>query len=128
MAEIARITRQANPPAEVAPIPVQLDPRTETPVFGTAEPAHGLSRLLRLLAYRYPAYDSPRWLILLMADRLDATDEIIREALTRGQQGLVVRHFGRQVRAHPLGAFFTLALPVLAFVGWRWLRPARDAS
>jgi hypothetical protein len=43
-----------------------------TPVFGTAQPPSGLSGLIRRAAYRIPEHEARRWLLLLLADRLEA--------------------------------------------------------
>jgi hypothetical protein len=45
-----------------------------TPVFGTGGRPHGLSGVLRRLAYREPDYRVKRWLLLLIADRVDAQE------------------------------------------------------
>jgi hypothetical protein len=42
-----------------------------TPVFGTAQLPHGLSGLIRRLAYRLPEHEARHWLLLLTADRID---------------------------------------------------------
>lgn len=99
----ATIVRQEPLPGQHEPWPVQVDPARATPVFGTATPSRGVPLLLRRFAYRYPAYDAERWLSLLVADRIAAAGEISGEAVTPGQQGLVIRHFARLVRAHPAG-------------------------
>lgn len=44
------------------------------PVYGTAQPPAGLSGLLRRLAYRYPANRARRWLMLMLADRVDVVE------------------------------------------------------
>jgi hypothetical protein len=43
-----------------------------TPVFGTAQPPSGLSGLIRRAAYRIPEHEARRWLLLLLADRVEA--------------------------------------------------------
>jgi hypothetical protein len=45
-----------------------------TPVFGTAVPPRGLSGLLRRAAYRIPEHRTTHWLVLLLADRIDAIE------------------------------------------------------
>lgn len=44
------------------------------PVYGTAQPPAGLSGLLRRLAYRYPVNRARRWLMLMLADRVDVAE------------------------------------------------------
>jgi len=54
-----------------------------TPVFGTSCPPKGLSGALRKLAYaRYSEARAAHWLILLGADRVDATGAHLRSLLT----------------------------------------------
>ncbi|HEY6460497.1 MAG TPA: hypothetical protein VIY73_10115 [Polyangiaceae bacterium] len=45
-----------------------------TPVFSTATPPHGISGLMRRLAYRSPEHHTMHWLVLLLADRVDAVE------------------------------------------------------
>jgi hypothetical protein len=53
------------------------------PVFGTTAPLHGLSGVLRRLAYaRYSEARSAHWLMLLAADRVDAQESHLRSMLT----------------------------------------------
>jgi hypothetical protein len=49
--------------------------RAATPVFGTAQPARGLSGLVRRAAYRVPEHRSARWALLLAGDRLDVLEQ-----------------------------------------------------
>lgn len=46
--------------------------RARVRVFGTAQPARGLSGMLRKLAYRVPEHRPSRWSLLLAADRIEA--------------------------------------------------------
>ncbi len=48
--------------------------REATPVFGTAQPARGLSGLVRRAAYRIPEHRSGRWALLLLGDRIDVLE------------------------------------------------------
>jgi hypothetical protein len=57
------------------------------PVFGTAQPPAGLSGLLRKLAYRYPTNWARRWMVLMLADRVDAVEHGMRRSL-RGSAAL----------------------------------------
>jgi hypothetical protein len=43
-----------------------------TPVFGTAQPPHGLSGMIRRIAYGIPDQFARHWLLLLLADRVDS--------------------------------------------------------
>lgn len=54
-----------------------------TPVFGTAQPLHGVSGVVRRLAYRrFSEARAAHWLLLLAADRVDATGAHLRSLLT----------------------------------------------
>lgn len=85
------------------PIPIEIHPEKATPVFGTAQPRVGLIRWLKRQAYQLHIHDPRRWYLLILADRVETASELTREAITPGQQYLVVRHFARQARAHPEG-------------------------
>lgn len=53
-----------------------------TPVFGTACPPKGLSGMIRRLAYRkYSEARAAHWLLLMVADRVDAAEHQIAAAL-----------------------------------------------
>ena len=45
-----------------------------TPVFSSAVPPRGVSGALRRLAYRMPDYRARRWLLLMVADRIDVVE------------------------------------------------------
>jgi hypothetical protein len=54
-----------------------------TPVFGTSCPPHGLSGVIRKLAYaRYSEGRAAHWLLLLGADRVDAVESHLRSLAT----------------------------------------------
>jgi hypothetical protein len=54
-----------------------------TPVFGTAQPPHGLSGAIRKYAYaRYSEGRAAHWLLLVAADRVDAGQSHLRSFLT----------------------------------------------
>ncbi len=54
--------------------------RGATPVFGTGQPAHGLSGLVRRAAYRVPEHRAGRWILLLVGDRLDVLEHRLARA------------------------------------------------
>ncbi|MDB4936588.1 MAG: hypothetical protein JWP87_3560 [Labilithrix sp.] len=51
--------------------------REVTPVYGTVAPPRALSGLLRRIAYRAPDYKTRRWLLLILADRIDVIESAI---------------------------------------------------
>jgi len=60
-----------------------IEHRALTPVFGTSCPPRGLSGGLRKLAYhRYSEGRAAHWLLLLLADRVDAVEHHLRSFLT----------------------------------------------
>lgn len=55
-----------------------------TPVFGTAQPLHGLAGRVRRLAYdRYSEGQTAHWLLLVLGDRVDAVSAHARSMFTR---------------------------------------------
>jgi hypothetical protein len=48
-----------------------------TPVFGTGQPLHGMSGLLRRVAYATPETRAKHWMMLLMADRVNVLEHRI---------------------------------------------------
>lgn len=54
--------------------PVVGQGRQLTPVYSVANPPRGLSGLVRRLAYRVPDYRPKRWLLLVLADRIDVLE------------------------------------------------------
>lgn len=48
-----------------------------TPVFGTVQPVHGLSGLVRRLAYGTRETRARHWMLLLLADRVDVWEHRI---------------------------------------------------
>ncbi|HET7785425.1 MAG TPA: hypothetical protein VFL36_05605 [Myxococcales bacterium] len=51
--------------------------RQMTPVFGTAQPLHGISGLVRRIAYSFHETRTRHWMLLLMADRVDRLEHRI---------------------------------------------------
>lgn len=87
------VPREAAPaPAEGArpePPPIQGGGRAAlartgspraTPVFGTAAPAHGVSGAIRRVAYRVPEHRASRWMLLVLADRVDVLEHRAAQA------------------------------------------------
>jgi hypothetical protein len=55
-----------------------------TPVFGTAQPLHGLSGMIRRYAYTYSEGRTAHWLLLIAGDRVDVLENRIG-ALLQGR-------------------------------------------
>lgn len=63
-----------------------------TPVFSTAVPPRGLSGVMRRRAYRMHEHHARRWLVLLLADRVDVWESQVRRhpLIFAGLAGAVV--------------------------------------
>lgn len=85
-----------------------------TPVFGTAQPHHGLSGALRSAAYRVPGHRVRHWMLILLADRVDVVEDRLGSALAMPFEAAGAEGAARRVRSRPL-----LALGVA--VGTAWL-------
>ena len=48
-----------------------------TPVYGTVNPPRALSGVIRRMAYRLPDYKRRRWLMLMLADRVDVIEHTL---------------------------------------------------
>jgi hypothetical protein len=55
-----------------------------TPVFGTAQPLHGLSGAIRRYAYTFSEGRTAHWLLLIAGDRVDVLESRV-EALLKGR-------------------------------------------
>jgi hypothetical protein len=75
-----------------------------TPVFGTSAPLHGASGALRRLAYRrYSEARAAHWLLLVLADRVDATGAHVRSLATiRPDNPITQTGVLGEFRRHPI--------------------------
>ncbi|HSL11935.1 MAG TPA: hypothetical protein VLA82_11535 [Actinomycetota bacterium] len=121
-----------------------------TPVFGTAQPPRGLSGAIRKLSYaRYSEARAAHWLLLVLADRVDAVEHHAQSLLSLRpdnpitQTGIkseitangVKSRFGRgrtDVIHHPLDPIIVagpwVVAGVLAYRGARALARRRNSS
>jgi len=83
--------------------------KPRTPVFGTAQPAQGLSGRIRQAAYKIPEYRTGHWLALLFADRVNAIEW--RLGAGRGQAHAEPR-YEREAAGARKGKAASLLLPV----------------
>ncbi|HEU5152294.1 MAG TPA: hypothetical protein VFU19_17520 [Iamia sp.] len=114
------------------------------PVFGTTCPPKGASGAIRKLAYaRYSEARAAHWLLLLLADRVDATGAHLRSLATlRPDQPITQTGIGGEIGHHPIRSRFgqqradtahtwmdpvIVAGPWLAagLAGWRLVRRRR---
>jgi len=70
-------TQPARQEASV-PVLVSVDVGALTPVFSSAVPPRGLSGLMRRRAYAIHEHKARRWLLLLLADRVDVWENRAR--------------------------------------------------
>jgi hypothetical protein len=121
-----------------------IEHATLSPVFGTAQPPHGLSGAIRKVAYaRYSEGRAAHWLLLLAADRVDVAESRV-SAVLHGHPDRLVKETGvaAELSHHGLSSRlgknradvvhqaldpFVLAAPWLAagLVGYRLLRRRR---
>ena len=50
-----------------------------TPVFGTSQPPHGVSGMMRRVAFRRSENDLRHWMLLLAADRVDVIEGMAQD-------------------------------------------------
>lgn len=76
------------------------------PVFGTAQPLHGISGLIRGAAYkRFSEAQTAHWLLLILGDRVDVIGSRARSAF-RGRPDNPIRETGvlSEFGRHPIGS------------------------
>jgi hypothetical protein len=77
--------------------------RQLTPVYSVENPPRGLSGLVRRLAYRVPDYRPRRWLLLMLADRIDVVEsnptKLVRLLGSMGLVGLGLYGYAKLRRA-----------------------------
>jgi hypothetical protein len=93
-----------------------LDPRRErsiehaflTPVYGTAQPLHGLSGRIRRLGYdRFSEGRAAHWLLLIAGDRVEAIGAHLRSfATTRPDNPITETGVLSEGRRHPIRSRF----------------------
>lgn len=78
------------------------------PVFGTTCPPKGVSGAIRKLSYaRYSEARAAHWLLLLLADRVDAIEAHLRSlATTRPDQPLTQSGISGEIGHHPIASRF----------------------
>ncbi|MEW1835463.1 hypothetical protein [Microbacterium sp. NPDC079995] len=79
-----------------------------TPVFGTAQPLHGVSGLIRRIAYaRFSEGQTPHWMLLILGDRVESTGAHVRSLFSRRPDDPVTQSgvLGERGR-HPIGSRF----------------------
>jgi hypothetical protein len=92
------------------------------PVFGTAQPLHGVSGAIRRFAYdRYSEGQTAHWLILVLGDRVDAIGSHLRSlASKRPDDPITESGVLGEVGHHPISSRFGVGR---ADVRHTWLDP-----
>jgi hypothetical protein len=72
-----------------------------TPVFGTAQPLHGLSGKLRRAAYDIPEHQARHWIVLMAADRVDVLEDRVGGLLAMPLEALGAHGPAQRIRANP---------------------------
>jgi hypothetical protein len=88
-----------------------------TPVFGTAQPLHGMSGLIRRAAYEIPEHHARHWALLLAADRVDVLEDLVGALMAAPVAAVGARAAADRVRSNPLP--YLAGLVVGAIVGQR---------
>ena len=100
-----------------------------TPVYGTSAPPRGLSGMLRRTGFRISENDLRRWLILLLADRVDVVEGLFSDVASGHVPRIYSEMGGRaELRHNPAGAARKL-VTVAAVAGvayWLWRRHQRE--
>jgi hypothetical protein len=73
-----------------------------TPVFGTAQPLHGLSGAIRRAAYRIHEHRARHWMLLMAADRVDVLEDRLGALLTGPLEAVGAESAAGRVRSNPL--------------------------
>ncbi len=94
------LPRQQNDPRHLK----RLGLKRLTPVYGTANPPHGLSGVMRRWAYGFPEDLARHWMLLLMADRVDVVEDRLGGLLKRPLASAGLEGIGRRVHRNPFGA------------------------
>ncbi len=80
-----------------------------TPIYGTANPPHGVAGAMRRLAYQYPENLARHWMTLLLADRVDVVEDRLGGLLERPLAAAGLERLGRTVHRNPFGALAVVA-------------------
>lgn len=112
------------PGADQAPHRMELE--RATPVFGTAQPLHGLSGILRTKAYAIPEHFARHWLLLLVADRVDVVEDRLGAAMAAPLERAGMVDGAHRVRGNPIP--IVAGLVVGAWAMGRAYRSSRELT
>lgn len=93
-----------------------------TPVFGTAQPLHGLSGVLRRGAYRIPEYRARHWMLLMAADRVDVLEDRLGGLASAPLDAAGAGGAAARVRSNPLPYLAGALAGATLVTAWRGRR------
>lgn len=86
-----------------------------TRVFGTGQPPRGFSGWVRRHAFRHSENDLRRWMLLLLADRVNVGEGLVQDLFRGHVPNLYAEMGGRaELRYHPKGAAQKAAIGIAA--------------
>ena len=93
---------------EAMPRERSIEHESLTPVFGTAQPLHEASGAVRRLAYgRYSEGSTAHWLLLVLADRIDASGAHARSMISlRPDNPITQTGILSEAHKHPISSRF----------------------
>jgi hypothetical protein len=98
-----------------------------TPVFGTAQPLHGVSGAIRRAAYRVPEHHPRHWMLLMAGDRVDVLEDRLGRLAVAPLSAVGAHALAHRVRSSPIPyALGTLLVGALAFTATRARRMRRS--
>lgn len=118
--------RQHEPEQQLQDIEVFVSPERPgiTPLFGTSTPPSGLSGWIRRAAYKLTENDIRHWLMLMLADRVNAVEGLGQD-LSRGKVPNVLGEMGIKAewQHNKAGLVKKAAVTTAVFgIGWYLLR------
>jgi hypothetical protein len=93
-----------------------------TPVFGTAQPLHGVSGALRRGAYRIPEHRARHWMLLMAADRVDVLEDRLGGLASAPLAAAGAEGAAARVRSNPLPYLAGAMVGATLVTAWRGRR------
>jgi hypothetical protein len=89
--------------------PIRASLERPTPVFGTAQPLHGVSGLIRKAAYGIPEHHARHWMLLMTADRVDVLEDRVGGLMAWPLVAMGADATADRIRSNPLPLLAGLA-------------------
>lgn len=74
-----------------------------TPVVGSGQPPRGVSGMIRRAAYEIPEHYARKWMLLMLADRVDVLEDGLGTFMAEPLEGAGFEQGARAARTNPLG-------------------------